>query len=132
MFFVGDARHKRRPPKGTRDQMTPKWKADVIAELERRGADASDPAWFGRARVELARQLGVDKSAIGKLLAPATPSKPEQTSSTLVPRISKILGVALPVLGTDAEIAELVGSLNERQRNLALELLREMASKKDS
>ncbi len=100
--------------------MTPAWKAAVIAELDRRDADPAQPDWYKRARAELATRLGVDKSAITKLL------KPGQTASAMVPRISKILGVAMPVLGTDEEIADLVSQLDDGGRALALELLRRL------
>ncbi len=120
MLHMGDQRHKRAHPKGQRDQMTAAWKAAVIAELERRHADAADPAWYGRSQTELARRLGRSKSAVGKLL------KADQTASALVKPISDILGVQLPVLGTDDEIAELVAKMDPKKRPLAVELLRLM------
>jgi hypothetical protein len=100
--------------------MTPAWKGAVIEELARRDQDATMPEWFGRARMELARRVGAEKSAIGKLL------KPETTSSALVPKISKVLGIAMPVLGTDEEIAEIVSQLDDEGRRFALELLRRL------
>lgn len=101
--------------------MTSMWKAMVNAELDRRDADRSDPAWYGRSRTELARRVGRGKSIISKLL------QPEQTSSALVRPISEILGIPLPVLGTNAEIAELVSRLDDKGVALALELLRRLA-----
>ena len=100
--------------------MTSTWKAMVNAELDRRDANPSDPAWYGRARTELARRVGRGKSIISKLL------QPEQTSSALVRPISAILGVPLPVLGTNAEIAELVSQLDDKGLALTLELLRRL------
>lgn len=98
--------------------MTADWKAAVVAELERRDKDPHLLEWYGRARAELARQLGVDKSAVTKML------QPRQGSSEMVPRVSKILDLPMPVLGTDQEIAELVAQLDEGGRRLAVELLR--------
>jgi hypothetical protein len=106
--------------------MTSTWKAMVNAELDRRDADPSDPAWYGRARTELARRVGRGKSIISRLLQPSLPGKPEQTSSALVRPISEILGVPLPVLGTNTEIAELVSRLDDRGVELTLELLRRL------
>ena len=106
--------------------MTSAWKAAVNAELDRRDEDPSDPAWYGRARTELARRLGRGKSIVSRLLQPAQPGKPEQTSSALVRPISQILGVPLPVLGTNAEIAELVSRLDDKGVALTLELLRRL------
>lgn len=100
--------------------MTSTWKAMVNAELDRRDADPADPAWYGRARTELARRVGRSKSIISKLL------QPEQTSSALVRPISEILGIPRPVLGTNAEIAELVSRLDDKGLALALELLRRL------
>jgi transcriptional regulator with XRE-family HTH domain len=119
MLTVGDQRHKRPHPKGQRFQMIDEWKAGVIAELDRRD-EGSDPAWHGRARTELARRLGRSKSTVTKML------QGKQTVSALVPMISKILNVPPPVLGTNAEIAELVRQLDDKGVELTLELLRRL------
>ena len=120
MLAVGDQRHKRPHPKGLRYQMTAEWKALVVAALDRRDADASDPAWYGRAKTELARRLGRSKSTITKML------QPEQTNSALVPQVCKILDVPMPVLGTNSEIAELVSRLDDEDVPFALEFLRRL------
>jgi hypothetical protein len=120
MPSLSDSRHKRGHPKGQRFQMTAKWKADAIAELDRRDRDPTAVGWYGRAYIALAEALGVDKSTIGKLL------KDKTVSSALVPRISKILGIQQPVLGTDAEIADLVAQLDDESRYLAIVLLRKL------
>ena len=103
---------KRRYPRGDAREMTPEWKAKVREKLEGRGAAA-----------ELARQLGVDKSLIGRML-----SERQQTSK-LVDRICELLQIEPPLQPvTDGdkhdELDELVEGLTEEQRHRALQILR--------
>lgn len=95
---------------GPRVQMTARWKALVELALRERG--------WGRA--DLARELGVSRAAITKLLD-------QQDVSALVPAICKVLDIPPPMVeaGDDAEAAIVarVASWTDDQRARMLELL---------
>lgn len=103
---MGDARHKRRYPRGPRVEMTPQWKALVRAKLR------GDNGWSAQ---KLADAVGVHKSAIGKML------KPEQTASAIVVQVSRALEIPTPTELKDALAAKLAALPDgARERILAL------------
>jgi transcriptional regulator with XRE-family HTH domain len=95
--------------------MTPKFKADVQRALDERG-------WT---RQDLAEKLHVAKSGITNLLGP------NQTSSALVPRVAELLGIDMPILGTDAELADLISKLSPEARQALVVLVRGMMPPRD-
>lgn len=102
---MGDARHKRRYPKGPRVGMTPQWKEAVRAAMDTRD-------WSHQ---QLADAIDSDKSTIGKLF------KPDQVSSKLVGAISRVLEIPTPDEMKNALAAKLAQLPQEaRDRILAL------------
>jgi hypothetical protein len=107
------ARSKRPYPEGDRVQMTPAWKALVLAEMERRG--------WGRER--LATELGVDRSLIYKIF-PTSPREDEVMNSAIVPQMCELLSLPPPMEPTeiarsdqDRKILELVRALTPETKD---------------
>jgi ParB-like chromosome segregation protein Spo0J len=90
--------------------MTPAFKVDVQRRLD-------DLGWT---RQELAKRLKTSKSSVTQMLGPT------QTSSVLVPRVAQLLDIPMPVLGTDAELAELIRRLPEEKRAALLVIVKGM------
>lgn len=123
LLSLGDSRHKRPHPGGGRWQITERWLKDVEAELAKRDVSNVN-GWHGRARAELARKLDVSKSAITKLLSG------KQGVSALVPRISAILEVDMPVLGAADDLIEfrdLLLGLQPEDRAVVLDLAKRLS-----
>lgn len=96
--------------------MTPAFKLDVQRRLDE----------LGWTRADLATRLKVAKSAITQMLGT------KQTASALVPRVADVLGIAMPVLGTDSELAEMISRLPADKRDALLTIVRGMIPPKDS
>jgi hypothetical protein len=78
---------------------------------------------MGISRIELARLMGLkdsNRSIVTNLL------KEGQNSSEYVPDACRVLGIGMPVLGTDAEIADLVSRLKPEDRDAILVILKRM------
>lgn len=85
---MADARHHRGYPKGPRLQMTPAWKARVLAALAENAKAGREPA----NPTELSRVLGADKAGIHKMLLT------EQQASKYVRGTCKVLGLEEPMV----------------------------------
>lgn len=102
---------KRRYPTGPRVPMDAAFKAAVQRRLDEREIT----------RAEFARQLGVTRGAITQFFG-------DQDSSTLVPAICELLQLPRPG-ATDDELAVLVAALSDDQRQLLLDLARQLSGK---
>lgn len=91
--------------------MTAAWKASVEAELTARG-------WT---RSELAQRTGLHKTVITSVLSE------RQVSSDAVPIICEALGIPMPVLGVDGEIAASLEKLTPEDKRTVLDLIRRLA-----
>lgn len=110
---MGDARHKRKYATGALKQVTPEWKASVIAALKE----------LGQTKTWLADQIGCDKSALTVMLRPST------TVSRLVDPICAVLKLPPPLVGADvdqSDIIAMVGALDENDRALAIDFIRRL------
>lgn len=84
---------KREYPSGPRDQMTPKWKADVKAALARNKKARKDP----KSETALGKSVGLSKGMIGRMLK-IEPGKRGQVSGSAVAEISKALDIDPPMI----------------------------------
>lgn len=112
---MGDARHKRKYPKGTREQMTRRWKDRVLERL----AENKRNDVYPRNQVELAEAVGAaEKSAITKML--------KATSSKLVPEVCRVLQIPMPMQERREPDAldELLEDKTAEQRARIAELIR--------
>lgn len=78
---------------------------------------------LGISRIELARRMGLsekNRSIVTNML------KEGQNSSEYVPDACEVLGIGMPVLGTDAEIADLVSRLAPDDRKAVLQLIQRL------
>lgn len=110
---MGDQRHKRKYASGVLKQVTPEWKASVVAALKARGE-----SWTW-----LAKQVGCDKSALTVLMREAT------TVSRLVDAICVALEIPLPLVGADldqSDILAMIGNLDENDRALAIDFIKRL------
>lgn len=87
---MANSRSKRPYPEGERVQMTPAWKALVVAELGKRG-------W---SRSRLALELGVERSLVYRLF-PTAPRSDEVMGSAVVPLVCEILGLHAPMVPSE-------------------------------
>jgi|SRR5882672_6941320 len=87
---MANSRTKRPYPEGERVQMTPAWKALVIAALEQR-------KW---SRSRLASEIRVERSLIYRLF-PLHPREDEVMGSAVVPEICEVLGLPAPMVPSE-------------------------------
>lgn len=90
--------------------MTAAWKASVDAALEARG-------WT---RTQLAIECGLHKTVISSMLSE------RQVASDAVALVSSVLGVPMPVLGVDDEIAQTLAKLTSEDKRTVLDLIRRL------
>ncbi len=112
---MSDPKRKRKPPTGQRKQMSGPWKALVKSKLAENLRDAKHP----KDQAELADLIGVDRSAITKML--------KAVSSKLVDQVSAALGIPPPMIETPTDedpLIALVNRMDSKQRARALAVLR--------
>lgn len=91
--------------------MTPAWKASVDAALVARD-------WT---RTQLATACGVHKTVISAMLSE------RQVASDAVELVSNVLGIPMPVLGVDDEIAMNLAKLTAEDKRTVLDLIRRLS-----
>ena len=110
MECLSEREKKRVYPSGPRYPMTAAWKADVRRRLDEMGMTQTD----------LAHAARVTPGSITNMLSD------EQESSVAVPAVAKALGIGMPAIDGDAELAQLIHSLDEGQKRLVLEMVRQL------
>lgn len=89
---MGDRKRPKKYPAYPKKEMTPSWKASVLAKLVENEVDGLHPANLA----ELARSLKADKHGIYKMF------EPEQRTSKWVVPICELLDLPLPMVDLSA------------------------------